>query len=117
MNGLAERMALHQTIASNLVNSLVERKLIRRVRETCDRRIVQLNATAEGRRMLQRAPPPHSGILVDSLKRMPSNELQTLGVALRGLVAQSKVWLPPQAASPCWASSRRACAVVSLTRS
>ena len=86
MNGLAERMALHQTTTSNLVNKLVERRLIRRARDAGDQRIVHLHALAEGRRMLQRLPQPHSGILVDALKHMPSNELQTLGSALRALV-------------------------------
>ena len=34
VNALSKSMALHQTTASNLVNALVERKLIRRVRDT-----------------------------------------------------------------------------------
>lgn len=87
VNGLAERMALHQTTASNLVNLLVTRKLIQRARDAEDQRIVHLHVTAEGKRVLRRVPPPHSGILVDALKRMPPDELRTLGAALRGLVA------------------------------
>jgi DNA-binding MarR family transcriptional regulator len=86
VNGLAERMALHQTTASNLVNALVERKLIRRARDRDDQRIVHLHVMSEGRRMLQRAPGPHCGLLVDGLKRLPSDELARLSQALEGLV-------------------------------
>jgi DNA-binding MarR family transcriptional regulator len=87
VNGLAERMALHQTTASNLVNALVERKLIRRARDADDQRIVHLHVTGEGRRVLRRAPGPHCGLLADALKRMSPDQLTALDRALRGLVA------------------------------
>jgi DNA-binding MarR family transcriptional regulator len=88
VNGLAERMALHQTTASNLVNALVERKLTRRVRDADDQRIVHLYVSAEGRRVLQRVPLPHSGILMDTLRQIPPPQLRALGAALQGLVAR-----------------------------
>lgn len=94
VNGLAERMALHQTTASNLVNALVERKLIRRSRDADDQRIVHLHATTEGKRLLQRAPRPHSGLLFDALQRLPANELQALSRALRGLVGRMQAVAP-----------------------
>lgn len=94
VNGLAERMALHQTTTSNLVNLLVTRKLIRRARDTEDQRIVHLHVTSEGKRILRKVPPPHSGVLVDALKRMPPEELRALGTALRGLVTQIRSLAP-----------------------
>ena len=94
VNGLSERMALHQTTASNLVNSLVRKKLIRRARDTDDQRVVHLHPTAGGEKVLQRLPAPHSGVLVDALKRMPANELQTLGSALRALVVRMQSAAP-----------------------
>jgi DNA-binding MarR family transcriptional regulator len=94
VNGLAERMALHQTTASNLVNALVARKMIRRARDAKDQRVVHLHATAEGRRTLARVPPPHFVILVDALKRMPANELRILAGALRGLVRRMQSAAP-----------------------
>jgi len=87
MNGLSERLALHQTTASNLVNALVRGGLVRRVRDRADQRVVRLHATTEGRRALLRAPGPHSGLLVDGLRRLTPGQLETLHDALRGLVA------------------------------
>jgi len=86
VNGLAERMALHQSSASNLVNALVESKLIRRLRDSSDQRIVHLYVTAEGRRMLLRVPGPHAGLLVDGLRRLEEDELDGLQEALEVLV-------------------------------
>ena len=86
VNALAERMALHQSTASNLVNALVERKLIRRLRDGSDQRIVHLHVTTEGRRLLLQVPGPHCGLLVDGLRRLDDEALDSLRDALDVLV-------------------------------
>ena len=90
VNSLSKCMALHQTTASNLVNALVERRLIRRVRHTADQRVVQLHVTAQGKRMLERAPGPYAGLLVDALRHLDGAELKTLRQCLQLLVAVMK---------------------------
>jgi DNA-binding MarR family transcriptional regulator len=86
VNGLAERLALHQTTASNLVNALVERRLIRRVRDELDQRVVRLFATADGMRLLLRAPRPYTGLLVDALRQLEAEELARLARSLEALL-------------------------------
>lgn len=88
VNTLAERMALHQTTASNIVNALVERKLIRRTRNETDQRVVHLHISAQGMRVLHRAPGPHAGLLVDGLRRLESARLERLRRSLAMLVAE-----------------------------
>ena len=87
VNGLAECMALHQTTASNLVNALVERKLVRRVRDKRDQRIVRLHLAAEGRKLLLRAPGPYVGLLLDAIRRLDATELRRLRESLSLLTA------------------------------
>jgi DNA-binding MarR family transcriptional regulator len=87
VNDLAERMALHQTTASNLVNALAEEKLIRRVRDTADQRVVRLHVTTEGKRKLLRAPGPYTGLLVDALRHLDTEELGRLNKSLGVLTA------------------------------
>jgi len=82
VNALSEKMALHQSTASNLINALVDRKLIRRLRDGADQRIVHLHVTTEGRRMLLRVPGPHAGLLVDGLRRLEDDQLDELRDAL-----------------------------------
>lgn len=86
VNDLAERMALHQTTASNLVNALVKKGLVRRVRDGSDRRFVHLHIASEGRRILVQSPGPHPGLLVDALRTIDSPHLQRLRRDLAALV-------------------------------
>jgi DNA-binding MarR family transcriptional regulator len=85
VNDLSARMALHQTTASNLINALVERNLIRRGRDDEDQRVVRLYVTTEGKKMLLRAPGPYAGLLVDALRHLKAPELRRLSEALRML--------------------------------
>jgi DNA-binding MarR family transcriptional regulator len=82
VNDLAEQLALHQTTASNLVNALVQRKLVRRTRDAADQRVVRLAVTTEGKRMLLRAPGPYVGLLFDALRHLGSPDLRRLRKAL-----------------------------------
>lgn len=86
VNDLAERMALHQTTASNLANALVKKGLIRRVRDGSDRRFVHLHLTSEGRRTLSQSPGPHPGLLVDALRKINAQHLGRLRRDLAALV-------------------------------
>lgn len=86
VNDLAERMALHQTTASNLANALAKKGLIRRLRDGSDRRFVHLHVTSEGRRALKQSPGPHPGLLVDALRKIDSQHLGRLHRDLEALV-------------------------------
>jgi DNA-binding MarR family transcriptional regulator len=90
VNDLSERMAVHQTTASNLINALVERNLVRRGRDEADQRVVRLHVTTGGKKMLLRAPGPYAGLLVDALRHLKAPELDRLHNALRVLTAVLK---------------------------
>lgn len=86
VNALAERMALHQTTASNVVNALVKEKLIRRTRSARDQRVVQLEISRAGRQMLAGVQGPHAGLLVDAIRRLDMTQLVSLQRGLAQLV-------------------------------
>jgi MarR family transcriptional regulator, organic hydroperoxide resistance regulator len=86
INDLAERMALHQTTASNLAIALVKGGLVERVRDGSDRRFVHLYVTGVGRRVLSQSPGPHPGLLVDALRNIDLPHLRRLGRDLAALV-------------------------------
>jgi DNA-binding MarR family transcriptional regulator len=90
VNDLSERMALHQTTASNLVNALVERKLIQRSKDEDDQRIVRLHPTPRGKRLLARAPRPYAGLLPDALGHLDQRQLAALSSSLAVVVAALK---------------------------
>lgn len=87
VGALARGMDVHQTTASNLVKSLVERGYVESHRSGVDRRISQLKVTRTGARVLERAPGPFAGVLPEALARMDDAALQRLDADLATLLA------------------------------
>lgn len=88
---LASAMDVHQTTASNLVKVLVQQGLVVSQRGVADRRTVQLQPTAKGRRVLRKAPAPASGVLPDALARLDPATLSRLDHDLGMLLEQVRV--------------------------
>lgn len=83
---LARAMAVQQSTASNLVEQLARRDLLRRAREATDHRIVRLYATPAGQAAIEHAPRPLTGILPDALARLDPKRLATLNRLLEQIV-------------------------------
>lgn len=83
---LATAMDIHQSTASNLVRTLVERKLVETSKSEEDRRAVCLHLLPDGERMLDRAPGPFSGVLPAALDRLDSATLDRLDADLGKLI-------------------------------
>ena len=84
---LARALVIHQSTASNLVDRLVQRKLVRRDRSSTDQRVVRLFLTQRGQTVVSKAPRPFEGVLPDALMRLPHADLRNLD-ALLAAVAQ-----------------------------
>jgi DNA-binding MarR family transcriptional regulator len=87
MNDLAAAMDVHQSTASNLVKSLVERDLIAAVKDGVDRRTVALRTLPAGRKVLRTAPGPFAGVLPDALASLDPRTLARLDKDLGQLIA------------------------------
>ena len=87
MNDLAGAMDVHQSTASNLVKSLVERQLIAAVKDGVDRRTVALRILPAGRKVLRLAPGPFAGVLPDALASLDPRTLARLDKDLGKLIA------------------------------
>ncbi|MEO8524828.1 MAG: MarR family winged helix-turn-helix transcriptional regulator [Caldimonas sp.] len=83
---LAREMDVHQSTASNLVRSLVERGLLAAARGGIDRRAVQLHLLPAGRRVLRRAPAPLAGVLPKALDSLDEATLARLDADLARLI-------------------------------
>ena len=84
---LARAMGLHLSTVSNVVGRLERMGLARRVRAGGDQRVVRLEATAEGRRVLRRAPRPAAGLLQQALAQLAPARLAALNRDLAALIA------------------------------
>lgn len=87
IGGLAARMDIHPSTASNLVKQLVGRGFIRASKATEDRRNVQLHILPAGDAVLARAPGPFEGVLPSALEQLPTATLQRLDQDLAVLIS------------------------------
>ena len=85
---IADAMAIHQSTASNLLDKLQEKGLIKRDRSTDDQRVVRLFLTRAGKAMITRVPHPARGLLQEALFKLPPESLQTLNHLLEQLLRE-----------------------------
>ncbi len=86
VGALARAMSIHQSTASNLVRTLIDRGMLAAVKQGVDRRAVQLNLLPAGARVLKHAPGPFAGLLPDALRALPADTLARLQVDLGRLI-------------------------------
>lgn len=87
VSDLAHALAIHQSTASNLLDALARSGLVRRSRSAHDARVVRLEVTPRGRRVMARAPQPLQGLLITALQRLTPAQLRRLDEALEPLIA------------------------------
>lgn len=97
---IAFKMSLKSVTVSNLLDPLLSSELLRREQDEKDRRIVRLELTPKGKRLLSKAPRPTRGILPHTLQNLDSKSLKSvdlaLGILLEGLAStRSKFALQP----------------------
>jgi DNA-binding MarR family transcriptional regulator len=86
VGALAKAMSIHQSTASNLVRTLIDREMVVGVKQGADRRAVQLSLLPAGAKVLKNAPGPFAGLLPDALKSLPHETLERLSVDLSQLI-------------------------------
>ncbi len=85
---LAERLSIHQSTCSQLVEKLVTRGLIDKERSKEDQRRVGLRLSGEAVKILKNAPGPAEGILPEALQALPEAALLALDKSLVELISQ-----------------------------
>lgn len=83
---VARRLSIKPATASNLLDKVEDKRLLRRSREGPDQRVVQLFVTEAGARLLATAPLPAQGALLDALTRLDEEQLDELSQGLEALV-------------------------------
>lgn len=85
---LAERLSIHQSTCSQLVEKLVARKLIIKERNKEDQRRVGLRLTEAAAKLIKNAPGPAEGVLPEALSALSSDTMQSLDLSLAKLIKQ-----------------------------
>ncbi len=88
---LAERLSIHQSTCSLLVEKLVVRELLVKLKGEQDKRRVGLHVTKVAARLIKNAPGPAEGILPKALASLSGEELQSLDQALEQVIKSLQV--------------------------
>jgi DNA-binding MarR family transcriptional regulator len=97
VSDLSSRMHLHPATVVGILDRLESRGLVERTRSRDDRRVVKVELTGDGKRIVKKAPRVAQGLLVAGLEELSVKKLQEISSALEELVhilgAQE---IPPQ---------------------
>ncbi len=88
---LADRLSIHQSTCSQLVDKLARRQLISKERSREDQRRVGLKLTTEASRILKSAPGPAEGLLPEALNALPESALHVLDKSLIRVIGQLRI--------------------------
>ena len=85
LNALAAQTHTHQSSVSTVVSRLVDRGLVLRTPAPDDARRLELRVSAEGRRLVSRAPDAAQARLIHAIEQLPAARRRTLARSLADL--------------------------------
>lgn len=89
---IANRLSIHQSTCSLLVEKITLRGLAKKIRNPDDQRRIGLHLSVRAKNLLKQAPGPAEGILPDAIKTLSEKQLdsldQILDLLIRGLKVQ-----------------------------
>jgi MarR family transcriptional regulator, lower aerobic nicotinate degradation pathway regulator len=91
LNALATRTHTHQSSVSTVVSRLVERGLVLRTPAADDARRLELRVSAEGRRLVSRAPDAAQARLIQAIERLAPERRRALARAMLELTQKMDV--------------------------
>jgi DNA-binding MarR family transcriptional regulator len=83
---VAEALSVHQSTISNLLDKMEQANLVRRERSRKDQRVVEVYLTETGNAVLEKAPRPFTGVLLNALEALPKNVLARLDDDLKAVI-------------------------------
>lgn len=78
VSDLADRLSIHQTTCSQLIEKLVQRGYVVKTRSAADQRRVGLTTTRSAAAVLKAAPGPAEGLIPEALMGLSESTLESL---------------------------------------
>jgi DNA-binding MarR family transcriptional regulator len=97
MGDLAQRMHLHMSTVSGIIDRLESARLVTRERSEADARVMDVRLTARGRALLAKAPEPPRSKAARGLQRLSPKELDRVHSALLLIARAMDVEFTPTA--------------------
>lgn len=86
LSDLSKRMYLHPSTITGVMDRLEKKGYVKRNRDQVDRRVIYLQLTAEGKKLVKRAPNPVQGRMIYGLRNLKKGELSLIYDSVKKLV-------------------------------
>ena len=83
---IARFIMVKSSTVTGIIDRLEHKDLVKRTRNSPDRRVINIELTDAGKALAQNAPPPIQQKIVDGLKRLPQNKMESITYNLQLLV-------------------------------
>lgn len=83
---LSQRMYLHPSTITGLIDRLEKKDFVERYRDQEDRRVIKLQLTPRGKELVRRAPDPIQGKMIYGLRKLKKAELSFVYESIQKLV-------------------------------
>ena len=88
---LRDRLYLHTSTVCGIVDRLEKKGYVARARRAEDRRVVHLDVTPSGRRVIKKTPLAGMGLLIHTIDQLPAGQLHEIRKGLRLLLKMMKI--------------------------
>jgi DNA-binding MarR family transcriptional regulator len=86
LSELSKRMYLHPSTITGLIDRLEKKSYVERERDQKDRRVIYVQLTPKGRRIVKKAPNPIQGKMIYGLGKLRKEELSSIYDSVSKLV-------------------------------
>jgi DNA-binding MarR family transcriptional regulator len=91
LRDLSERMYLHPSTITGVIDRLEKKGYVTRKRDQVDRRVIYVELTPEGKKLVRRAPNPVQGKMIYGLRELNMRELNSIYYSVQKLVEVMEV--------------------------
>ena len=78
LSELGKRMYLHPSTITGLIDRLEKKGYVERSRDQKDRRVIYVQLTPKGKRIVKKAPNPIQGKMIYGLRKLKAEELNSI---------------------------------------
>ena len=90
-SNIAEAISLSSATVIGILDRLETKGLIRRVRSTTDRRVVNIWSTPEGQELIRNAPSPMQDMLAEAIESLSSHEQTSIAETFERVVSLMEI--------------------------
>ncbi len=89
---IARHIMVKSSTVTGIIDRLEQKGFVERLRNSPDRRVINIQLTEAGKELAQNAPPPIQHKIVDGLKKLPEGEIKQIILSLSKLTHMLDVY-------------------------